>query len=959
MFKKITAYMAMGLGCFAAYAMMPAAWNGNTETPRTSASEETTEDQSTTEIAKNDLGEGQDAVKLTVHWGDGQSIDNLVSNVKFDGTITAGDLLAKALKEDPRFYALKNSEGTTVAYGFDTNGDNSAAVIIPAATASDEATTLNIVEGVATAEGDCSKATGATAYDHWCMDSDSKEWKIFANGTEANASTTLNPGDEVILEYTETEATVPSELPYTFDLRPADQMGAWMLPETDVDLTDQTSVKIPMIANIVDTKYLATYSQISAEALNEDGTTVTGVSVSLSDFKNGNVTATVTFINPVDKVMLKPYVNTRYDWDGSGKLQTVKKYGDALTTVNVKYVKVESISIKDYEPGSTIEIDYMGILKFDPVFGNEDATFKTFNIVVDDTEKVTYFPYDRTKEYSLVAHNAGTTNIAIVSKDGNARAEYMVKVAGPTPFEPEEGFREGTFWLNEEWFGHTSGSINYLDPNRELHYRVYGNNNNDAAFGCTSQFATIYADKMIVMSKQAWDGGDTRKNKTGGRCVVVDANTMKRLASFDEIGGDGRSAVGVTPSKAYLGHTKGIRVLDLDNLTLAENDIVCTDGEMTGRNGQMGDMVKAGKYVYAANIGKGLTIIDTETDEYVKTIADTKIQGVAVSADGRVWMADAKKLSVIDQESLEVEKEYTIPGGVTCTSGSWRSQNLYAAKNSNKLYWSNGSGWTVTADLYCWDLDNVEDPSTLKPVYTYSSEDKTAYGGAYATGGIDERTGTYMFCTMPGYGFAALKNWLHFVDLETLEVRHVKMLEYWWFPAMPVFPDKYDPELAGLESISLKTSADSMVLDLNQYLNDRDDRNVHIAVRSARTEDEDIATAVLDGKNLTLTPMAEGKTNLNVELESRGRVVTSTIPVEVSIKSGVNAVEVSRSITLRGSDLVVTGYAGERIELYALSGMEVASFTAGSDVHVEHVAVPAGIYIVGAPDGKLVKIIIR
>lgn len=912
MFKKSIVYLTLTLGCLSAYADTSGATAAMTE-------------------IKSWTGSGANAATLTVHWGDGQSIDNLVSGVRFDGNTTAADVIASALKEDSRFYALDNAEGMRIAYGFDTNGDGSAAVVIGE-------TTLAVTDGVAKAEDDVTGAKGSTDYDHWSMNDDSKSWKVYVNGNAADFNTTINNNDGIMLEYSKTTVSTPAVLPYVFYLRPASHQGAWMLPEVAMDATVSKSVDIPMIVNTVDRNTVGKYNPLRVEVYNVDGSINSNVAnASVSNFDKGNVTAKLTLRNAAEELILKPYFYIAY-----GEPYV---YGDIETKLTITLKKMESVAFDGYEPGATLNIDNMGILRVTPVGTPTDATFTGYAMTAENPAIVSLFKTGN--NYCLVAHNPGTTKITLTSTDGGASTEYNVTVASPQPYNPEDQYADGTFWLNEEWFGHTSGSVNYVDENRDIHYRVYGNNNNNAAFGATSQFATIYADKMIVMSKQAWDGGDKREHKTGGRCVILNAKTMQRLASFDEVGGDGRSVVGVAPSKAYLGHAKGIRILDLENLTLAESDI--TDLTLS-RNGQIGNMVKAGKYVYAANIGTGLSIIDTEKDSFIKTIANTKIQGVAVSLDGRVWMAESNKLYTINQETLEIDKEYSIPGSITCSSGSWRSQTLYALHNSNKLYWGSGT-------LYCWDLDNVEDPSTLTPVYTY--EGKATYGSPYGTGAIDERTGTYMFCTMPGFGISALNNWLHFVNLENGEDKVVKMSEYWWFPAMPVLPDKHDPVLTNVESFTVNNNGEPLSVNLSEYLNDEDDHNGHIAVRSADIEDNNIAEVALEGKRLSITPKKEGQTNLNLQLESRGRVVTHTLPVEVTVPVGVSSVKVNCSIICRGSNIVVTGYNGCTFNVYNLAGTEVANFKSTGDIHNEHLNIGQGIYIVVASDGNMAKLNVR
>ncbi len=75
-----------------------------------------------------------------------------------------------------------------------------------------------------------------------------------------------------------------------------------------------------------------------------------------------------------------------------------------------------------------------------------------------------------------------------------------------SPYVSSTNFTNGYFLVNEEWFGHTNGSVNFIDNNGQINYRVYSNVNNNQAFGATTQYGTIYGDKFYFVSKQAADG---------------------------------------------------------------------------------------------------------------------------------------------------------------------------------------------------------------------------------------------------------------------------------------------------------------------------------------------------------------------------------------------------------------------------------------------------------------------
>ena len=875
---------------------------------------------------------------LTVTWGDDLAMDNLSSAVMFASGASVADVIETALAADPRFYALKDVEGNFVAFGFDTNGDNSAAVNVSGAA-------LELKNGVATSN-DYADATGSSVYDHWKVNADNATWLVFVNGEAADYTTTLSTGDDVSLVYS---AETVTERAYTFYLHPAHEQGIWMLDDIVLDTANGKMQYFPMIANALDDWQYIYGAGIGLELL--EGNYYSGY---IANGAKGAMSCRIT-VNSPKPAQARAYLNIRKDWQGDGKLSAKRIYGNTFNLSTVVAKPITGISLQNIEAGSTIILDNMGVLAVVPVIEPADADFpKDFSFSFADEKIANIYSNVNT----IVAHSEGTTNMILATGDGSVSSSYTIVVNGINPDnKPADEYQDGVVWLNEEWFGHTSGSLNYIANDGSVFYRAYGNQNGNTAFGCTSQFGTIYAGKLIVMSKQAWDGGDTRPEaqRVGGRVVVADATSMKRLGGIDDIGGDGRSCVGVNPSKVYLGTTTGIRVMDLDNYTVADANIA---GISLSRNGQIGDMVKAGKYVFAANIGTGLSIIDTETDTFVKTIASTGIQTVTQSMDGRVWYSEGKNLIPVDPVTLEAGSPYSIPGSITCSSGSWRHGNLMASTTSNTLLWGTGT-------FYRWNLDEIEDPSTLSPVFTHvSKQGDITYGNGYGAPGYDSRTDTYMYATMPGFGLQALKNWYHFVDATTGEVKHIEQLpDYWWFPAMPIFPDKHLPSI-DIEDYEVAEDDEATIFDLNQVVDDPDNHNYNISVSLADATTYDAtspaAEVTLSGKNLTVKPLATGRHTFTLLAESNGRVASKDVTVTVKNLSGIASTEVNNGfISCSDHTLSIAGFEGTVATVSDMAGSAVATFNVDDNHFSAELPLSAGIYIVSLDNGHNAKIVIR
>lgn len=913
------------------------------------------------EVYHNELGSGEGYAELLVHWGDGLALDNLAQAVLFNGTSTVEDILRTALAEDSRFYALSDPDGQFVAFGFDTNGDYSASVSL-------DGSVLTLNGGVAVASGDYSTSAGSSVYDHWAVNNGEKSWNVFINGVRAAMSSQVSSGDRLSLEYSSVSAEEPVEKAYTFYLRPDSEQGIWTVDElilnTAVDKVGSSVYRlVPMIANICGDSANLYGAKISAEVRGTDNETLSNdYSAYIPDAAKGAMMLRVTAVKP-NECCVVPYLNIRKNW-GDGAVSVKRVYSDSPLRVSTILANpVKGISLKEYAQGETIEVDNMGCVLITPQYEPADADFAIFEVCFADESVATLYSSIK----GIVAHKAGETVMTLKVPGTDVSSDYIVKVKGVDPSNiPGDDFADGLFWLNEEWFTHTSGSINYIDENGDMYYRVYGNQNDNAAFGATSQYGMIYADKLFVMSKQAWDSGDTRPNRTGGRVVVADAKTMKRIAAFDEIGGDGRACVGVNPGKVYLSHTKGVRVMHLDGDEISLEPVDIAGISVSGASGQMGDMVKAGKYVFAVNVAKKLEIIDCESDELVKSIDINGIQTVAQSLDGRVWIGCSKTLQSIDPETLELGELLTIgAGSIGCSSSSWRSGNLRASVKSNTLFWSTSSYNGSNGDLVRWDIDETEDPSSLTALYTHTSNPE-GYSTGYGTPNYDPRSDTWMYASMPGFGANSIKNRLHFIDATSGEVLHNKELStYFWFPAMAIVPDKYLPEIL-LEDLVLPeivTGDEVYTYDLADYLDDLDNHNGNISVwlegvsPLAGTEDgSKTAEVSLDGKELRIHPLNNGYHTFTLMAESNGRTVSKNINVKIGDKTtGIESVDIRGTVFSDGSMIAFRNLGGQKIEVFDMNGRAIDSFTVQDEASVVYPQYAPGFYMLRASNGLTFK----
>lgn len=632
--------------------------------------------------------------------------------------------------------------------------------------------------------------------------------------------------------------------------------------------------------------------------------------------------------------------------EGTATITATSSYDPQVTaqyTVEVKCLKPVERIVPSC--GDTLRIELRDIVaKPEVEVIPADADFSAVSYKIENPAIASFY------QNNIVAHKIGETQLIIEASDGQgAKDTVTVKVVEPNR-TPYEGYQDGTFLLNEAWFGHENADMNFLTADDSLMYRVYERENPGEAFGATASSATIYGGRMYVMSKQQADGGDETTH-AGGRLVVLDAKTLKKIAGFDEIcGGDGRSVVGVNPHKVYLGTTAGVVTFDVDNMAIG-HIIDGTQGK-TLYQGQIGDMVKAGPYVFAAQQNKGTLVIDAVADTVVTTIANGKIQGVAQDYEGMVWLASEDSLHRIDPATCQIKEKLKLPQGVniSCSWGAWRPVAFCASRTKNVLYWHKSGGMMGGgSDYYRYEIGT--DISNLKPFFSLDtlkaakeSEKQIMYGSPR----IDDRTNRLIvMTTQSGFGKNYEHNWLHLVDGTTGELQKTfKLKQYYWFQELPVFPDKYAPEFNGVNGyVTLEKGGQPYTADLAGSVSDRDNIAYNISIALSDSGDANVADVTLDGTILAIQPVGAGTTKAILTAESNGITTEQEIYITVNMPDAIGQATAHRAIKAAGGRLTVNGYAGWAFTLYSASGIAVADFTATTNSHTATPAVPSGAYI--------------
>lgn len=436
---------------------------------------------------------------------------------------------------------------------------------------------------------------------------------------------------------------------------------------------------------------------------------------------------------------------------------------------------------------------------------------------------------------------------------------------------------KGFYIVNEGWFGHDKGSVNYFEKNGTSytpHYRAFKAANPDTELGNTTCYGAIWGDNFYLISKQ------------DNRLVIADAQNLKSKKVITDLGGDGRSFLGIDDQKAYIGYDGGIKTFNIEKLTLGE--------AIAGISGEIGNMCYAYGKVFAVS-DENLYIIDAKTDEVKKTVAGS-YSSVVTAKDGSVWVAAADKFIVYNPNDLENTKEiaYPVDAAVSSSWGSWGSWNpggLCASTQTNTLYWTTGtSPLSKNAVSVCkYDIDASNANSSF---YTLPNDEdgqmRVLYGAGLRVDPLSDNL--VLQSCRDGWGDSFAYNWLFLLSNTRTQNTSFVVADdkepttgngYYWFPSMPVFEDANKPQIL-LNQVMMGTNK-KVEIDLSTKVVDYDNIFATMATQVELLNKQDQAKVSIAGNKLVIESQTqEGNFKLKLTVVSNGVKVEKEIELVIA-----------------------------------------------------------------------------
>lgn len=434
---------------------------------------------------------------------------------------------------------------------------------------------------------------------------------------------------------------------------------------------------------------------------------------------------------------------------------------------------------------------------------------------------------------------------------------------------------KGFYIVNEGWFGHDKGSVNYFEKNGTSYtprYRAFKAANPDTELGNTTCYGAIWGDNFYLISKQ------------DNRLVIADAQNLKSKKVITDLGGDGRSFLGIDDQKAYIGYKGGIKTFNIESLTLGE--------AIAGVSGEIGNMCYAYGKVFAVS-DENLYIIDAKTDKVEKTVTGSydTYKSVVTAKDGSVWVAAADKFIVYNPNDLKNTKEiaYPVDAAVSSSWGSWNPGGLCASTQTNTLYWTTGTSPYSKNAVCKYDIDASNANSSF---YTLPNDEdgqkRVLYGAGLRVDPLSDNLVLQSY--RDGWGDSYAYNWLFLLsNTGSLNTSFVVADDkeptagngYYWFPSMPVFEDANKPQIL-LNQVMMGTNK-KVEIDLSTKVVDYDNIFATMATQVELLNKQDQAKVSIAGNKLVIESQTqEGNFKLKLTVVSNGVKVEKEIELVIA-----------------------------------------------------------------------------
>jgi hypothetical protein len=229
-------------------------------------------------------------------------------------------------------------------------------------------------------------------------------------------------------------------------------------------------------------------------------------------------------------------------------------------------------------------------------------------------------------------------------------------------------YDNGFFLLNEGNYNHETGSVFFYSYDKDsLYSYAYDTENPDKTLGTNTQvleFGTIFNNKLYLVVN------------LGGPLVVADPYTLKETGRLTSLPENAHAFLGLDASRGLISTVKGIYPVNLSSITVGN--------KISGIDAGVGDMIKAGNYIFVLTEDKGIIALNV-SDYSIAKVIGAATTGFAIGKDGAVWAASPNALLKINVSMLAVDTINTT-FDIYYNPYNYNSGSIAASTTENAIY---------------------------------------------------------------------------------------------------------------------------------------------------------------------------------------------------------------------------------------------------------------------------------
>ncbi|WP_276483870.1 DUF5074 domain-containing protein [Paraflavitalea pollutisoli] len=357
--------------------------------------------------------------------------------------------------------------------------------------------------------------------------------------------------------------------------------------------------------------------------------------------------------------------------------------------------------------------------------------------------------------YTFKTDSAGTylVQFTAANTSGQISTQYEIQVSGK--------YEHGILLVNEGWFGHENGSVNFYRYGQDtVETMVYHHTNPGKDLGVTTQYGAVHNGRLYLVSKQ-------------GPLVVADAKSLKETGRITTLPANGRAFLGLDNNNGLLSTASGIYKLDLNTLTVGD--------KIPNADGQIGAMLAAGDHLFIISQSKGLLILRKSDFGLVKNITGIN-QGLSKTPDGALWVAGGSNLVKINTTTLDTNR-IVLPFSLGSPWSAWNVGTVTTSTTENAVFLAQTMSWGAGGTkLYKYKSGDIS--SVAAPIATLPAG-KEFYGGA--VGYYAAKNELVVTAVQSGYGQNYQYNSLYFYDAANGSLKKTINYQHFYFPALMLF----------------------------------------------------------------------------------------------------------------------------------------------------------------------------